>query len=234
MQGGGRRIAGIVDALCAEDADVLLLQECRGESSVEILLRLRDRGWCYQPAEPPDRKTYTVMAASRLPVHRFHRPELKAHFGLLWLDVELAGIKLSTLHIPVDKHEAPEPRGSFWQLVLDAARSRREEHALLVGDFNAGSPPLDGPLKNSIQTKSFRLLSGLDWLDAWRALHHAEPAYSWFSHGGELNGGAGFRLDHAFLSPALTPSLHSCRYIHHFRTQRLSDHSGLLVEMVRS
>ena len=53
----------------------------------------------------------------------------------------------------------------------------------------------------------------------------------WYS---KLKGGArgkGFRLDHAFATPSLTPRVISCRYSHLERETGILDHSIVIVEI---
>ncbi len=58
--------------------------------------------------------------------------------------------------------------------------------------------------------------------------HQRARAYSWYSP----NGGNGFRLDQAFLSPGLLPRLEQASYIWGGgRNAGLSDHAALLVDL---
>jgi len=43
--------------------------------------------------------------------------------------------------------------------------------------------------------------------------------------------GNGFRLDHAFATPSLSPRITSCRYSHAERDAGVSDHSMLILEV---
>jgi exonuclease III len=69
-------------------------------------------------------------------------------------------------------------------------------------------------------------LSELGWVDAWRRFHPGETEWTWGS-----NHGNGFRVDHAFASPALADRLRGCRYSHAERQAKVSDHSMVLVEV---
>jgi exodeoxyribonuclease III len=62
--------------------------------------------------------------------------------------------------------------------------------------------------------------------EAWRTLNGDQREYSWIS-----NRHHGFRIDHAFPSPALLPRLIGAKYSHTERQQKISDHSLLIVEL---
>jgi exonuclease III len=73
--------------------------------------------------------------------------------------------------------------------------------------------------------KQFAQLNDL-WIDAWR-LYHAEAAeYSWYSRHGN-----GWRIDQVFVSPALRPAVTAAYYLHETRTEGLTDHSALIIEL---
>ena len=59
-----------------------------------------------------------------------------------------------------------------------------------------------------------------------RHLHPHDREFTWYSHAG-----SGFRIDHAYLSPALLARLAAARYSHAERELRVSDHSVLVVDL---
>jgi len=54
---------------------------------------------------------------------------------------------------------------------------------------------------------------------------------TWYSKLKRGARGNGFRLDHAFATPSLTPHIISCRYSHAEREAGTSDHSIVIVEI---
>ena len=70
-------------------------------------------------------------------------------------------------------------------------------------------------------------MSAMGWVDAWRTLHPDDREYTWYSR--PRNNG--FRLDHAFLSPELAPSLQSARHVHSTRAEGVTDHSAIVVDL---
>jgi exodeoxyribonuclease III len=74
-------------------------------------------------------------------------------------------------------------------------------------------------------------LSDLGWTDVCRFHNPGHTEWTWYS---TLKGGVrgnGFRLDHAFATPALMPRITGCEYSHREREARVSDHSMIIVEI---
>src|SRR5205814_9266817 len=65
----------------------------------------------------------------------------------------------------------------------------------------------------------------IGFCDLWRRRYPDGREFSWYSTRGN-----GFRIDHAFLSPALVGRTGEIRYSHDERTSGLSDHSALLLD----
>jgi hypothetical protein len=80
--------------------------------------------------------------------------------------------------------------------------------------------------KSFVCAEHFTRLSELGWTDLWRHFNPGATEWTWRSHQGN-----GFRVDHAFASPALLPRVRACRYSHVEREARISDHSIVIVEM---
>jgi exodeoxyribonuclease III len=106
--------------------------------------------------------------------------------------------------------------------------------ALFVGDTNSGQPGLDeeSAAFNEREGGWIESLARAGWRDAFRHLRGTARAYTWYSP----NAGNGFRLDQAYLNPALLPSLAGARYAwgrHRTAPGRsaLSDHAALLVDL---
>jgi exonuclease III len=66
----------------------------------------------------------------------------------------------------------------------------------------------------------------IGFCDLWRRRNPEGREFSWYSTRGN-----GFRIDHAFLSPALAGRAGAVRYSHEEREARLSDHSVLILDL---
>jgi len=141
-----------------------------------------------------------------------------------WLDVSLPayGFGMAALHIPLDAG----PKQRFWAEVLKAAADRINDPFLFIGDLNTGLRSIDETGRTFLCASEFERMTALGWTDTWRRFHGAEFEPTWISSKNN-----GFRLDHAFVSPALLDRLIACDYSHRERESKLSDHSMLVLEI---
>jgi exonuclease III len=235
QQGGGKRADRIVGAICNHAPDVVALIEYRGEPGKELCRKLDDKGWKYVESTTSTGKGNGLCVVSRTPLLRRPNPPVPPENAVRRLDVDLPayGFGIGVLHIPGATSKLNEERGAaktrFWEAVLATAQSRRDEPFIFIGDLNTGAR-IDG--QGFVCAEYFGRMSGeLRWIDLWRAFNGNAKEYSWYS---KRKGGAdrnGFRVDHAFASPALWPRVVGCRYSHSEREVRTSDHSVVLVEI---
>lgn len=75
----------------------------------------------------------------------------------------------------------------------------------------------------------YNWLGDAGYRDAFRLLHPSAAEYSWVGRTGD-----GYRYDHAFTSAALADQVDACDYVHEPRTARLTDHSGLSLQLAMS
>ena len=237
-QGGGTRVARIVDSITAHDPDVIALSEYRGNPGVPLCDALKSRGWQHIQSTNPAGSDNGLCVLSRTPMVRSRACPAPPENLVRWLDIDLPeyGFGFALLHIlcsvPKLRDGVPgEAKTRFWQAVLGAAAARRHEPFLFVGDFNTGAHRLDETGKTFVCADHFVKLSASGWTDVWRHHNPGPTEYTWFS---TLKGGLrgnGFRIDHAFATPVLLARIASCRYSHAEREARISDHSGLILEV---
>lgn len=229
IRDGRERLSRVMGAIVSHAPDVILLTEYRSAPGDTIRRELEDKGWTWCQTANPTGTTNGVCVLSRTPVsvrpgQRFgiKRPER-------WLEVDLPdhGVNLVGVHIPCSSKKTPgslEEKTAFWHALLQAASERRDGSSLLIGDFNTGIPKLDEPGNTFDCVEDFLSLDRMGWKDAWRHLHGDRREFSWF-------GKKGYRIDHAFLTPALLPRLRACYYSHEEREADISDHSPMLLEL---
>jgi len=195
-------------------------------------------------------------------------PETCGRLQRRWLDLRLPAWSLRGTDTPSDGHAtvplslggvhapaadgpipiAEKPRlqretDCFWQALRSVLHRRLDTPYVLIGDLNTGLA-LDQHLAGISDGAAFHgaphvaALRDEGWLDAWRQLHGERQEYTW-RHGRS----GGWRLDGAWLSPALRDTLIAARHRHAarrpylvtdrgiIRTQRLSDHSALVVDI---
>ena len=100
---------------------------------------------------------------------------------------------------------------------------------VLLGDLNILEPshkpqyPFFAPFEYDF----YRALADTHgFIDAFRSLHPWANEYSWVGRTGD-----GYRYDHAFCSRELAGLVLSCQYVHQPRSDKLSDHSALTLQL---
>lgn len=222
--GGSRRLPAIALDLVERASDVLVLTEYRTTVGGQLRAVLADHGWKYQACTDPGRGTNGVLIASRFPVHRC--PAEDGGSDRLVLEVEIHGLELALLGLHIPCTDGSTERNSCWKRVLRAAARRADEHFALVGDFNTGRHRLDEEGRTFTQTASMGRLSAMGYVDAWRARNASKREPTWVSQGG-----AGFRIDHTFVSAPLRARLEDAWYSHAVRERGLSDHSSMTIRL---
>ena len=140
-------------------------------------------------------------------------------------------LTLGAMHVP---NRVTGRKYPFLDAVLACARRWRLGPALFVGDTNSGRRGIDEevPAFNAREQGWIDELAGCGWRDAFRHLRADARAYTWYSP----NGRNGFRIDQAFVNPALLERLAGAAYVWAGGTRRgrrgtPSDHAALLVDL---
>ncbi|BDI33999.1 hypothetical protein CCAX7_60500 [Capsulimonas corticalis] len=118
-----------------------------------------------------------------------------------------------------------QAKRAFWEAVIKYAHDHANTKYLLIGDLNTG-------FKSDAQGTPFACpemmtkVTEVGWIDAWHNKHPQDQEYTWYSRVAN-----GFRIDHAFCTPHLLPSIAAVDYNHHERVAGISDHSIVIVEI---
>ncbi len=232
--GGGRRVSRIARALAHWHPDLVALSEFRGTPPSEELARLlRHQGLPFQcttaDAEVPARNA--LLVASRWPLCRLRGTSDVPQEPARWLPVRVEApqpLILGALHVP---NRATGRKLTF----LDGARLQAErwraEQAVIIGDTNSGKPDIDeqSPAFNQHEGGWIDALHDIGWRDAYRLHAGRRRAYTWYSP----NRDNGFRLDQAFLSPAVADRLRRATHCWAGGSRRsgVSDHAAVLVDI---
>jgi exonuclease III len=128
------------------------------------------------------------------------------------------------VHVPCEGRDST--RAAFLKGVIEVCRRRVGERFMVVGDLNLGRHYLEEEGATFANTPMLGMLATLGYVDAWRRGRAGAREYSWYS-----NEGAGFRIDHALVSPSLAGLVASAWYSHEERDSGISDHSALLVAL---
>jgi exodeoxyribonuclease-3 len=229
---GGSKNGALAAAIITHSPDVIVLGEYRAEGSEQLVQQLRFFGW-------PDVHASAVSGiANGVAILSRERIEPKpAPIGLTphsqWaVEVGIPSAQLNVIGIyaPLANSfgSTPTLQREFWQGVQRVMETRKNERILLVGDFNTCAPGTDGPTALAC-SDIFERLPDLGWVDGWRACNAGLNDFSYVQR--NRDGKSNWRIDHAFVSLPLAPSVGKCRYSHAEREQGLSDHSMLIVEI---
>lgn len=229
--GGGDRVEGLVERLCALEPDVLVLLEFRGTPPSRTMAEaLRGRGFDSQvsTARKELPRENAILVASRHPLATIDGEPVVEERKRIFVHVDSPSpFALLALHVP------NRERGTKWQMfdeILRLLRAHAGEPALLVGDLNSGRQGADeqGRFFNDQEDAWMRAIEEAGWRDLYRARHGDAPAWSWH----EPRGGNGFRIDHAFATAPVAGAMRDVRYewLVGRDGQRLSDHAAMVVE----
>jgi exodeoxyribonuclease-3 len=221
-QGGGTRLLAIIDAILRHDADVLMLSEYRGgDAALRLKEALARVGYPHvtTPIPPPGKTGVLVAARRRLGAHAALDDALPEPYRLV--HVEIGKLSLCAVYMPNLLAKVP-----YWEAVVASLALRLDGHALAIGDFNTCRAYVDEPGAIDRCAHFMDRVAELGFCDLWRHRYPEGREFSWYSHRGN-----GFRIDHAFLSPALARRAKAIRYSHEERLAGLSDHSPLILDL---
>jgi exodeoxyribonuclease-3 len=235
--GGGGRAALLAGQLRRWRADVVALCEFRATPpSLALARALAELGLAHQltTAHPATPSANALLVASRWPLGRLRARHAPSEPGR-WLLATVAAPRpfaLGAMHVP---NRVSGRKWPYLDSALAVAERWRGGPALLLGDTNSGQPGIDEESLafNQREGSWIESLGRLGWRDAFRHLHGQAREYTWYSP----NGGNGFRIDQAFLNPALLTLLAGMRYDWGHRAglrgraAALSDHAALLLDL---
>ena len=221
------------------EPDIIGLCEFRGTpASQELAQRLAESGFPNQLMTSSEKSPArnALLLASRFPLQL--APVLKMPKNReRWLlaSIESASpVRVGLMHVP--NYTAPKLKYPFLMAVHKMIDAQDLGPTLLIGDTNCGKQGIDE--ENPQPARFYRehdWIVGFEdrgWVDAFRHLHGDRREYSWYSHRNN-----GFRLDYAFCSPELGPSIKAAQYVwgrdpgNIRRREALSDHAALIVDL---
>lgn len=226
------------------DADLIALCEYRaGIMGGQLRGVLADHGWVHQHdtsgAAPDAGRRNALLIAARTPLRpvrtRLSGPHAALARKLATVELPELDLAVTVAHVPDARRgdaRAESRKSAAWHAVLAEASARRDRAHAVLGDLNTGRHRVDERGSTFTCTALLGRLRTMGYRDAWADRAEAEPgpararAFSWVSHAG-----AGFRLDHAWCSEALSGSVAGAEYLQGPRLRGLSDHAALVVEL---
>jgi exonuclease III len=240
VRAGGTRATrpALLDRVLGHAPDVVVFSEFRANANGAALASaLAAAGLSHQGRSAG--RGNGVLIAAREPFTAVPNP-----FGLpaeeypdAIVEAAFAGWRLFGVYLPGQDRKRVHLR------LLTATARSFDEHgraAMIVGDLNSGRNATDieanrGGARAVDVFSTADLYAELEtvWTEAWLFCHPNEREYSWYpfrNAPGPVRRN-GWRIDKAFVSRALLPQLVRADYDHGFRTEQLSDHSALVVEL---
>lgn len=214
-------------ALLDHAPSLIVLQEYRpGPRGTALNEFLSNAG--FAPYAPPAKAwPFRTIIFAPTGAHVMPAPTDLAVDDPFWIELRFGKLAISAVHIPLQGFDT-EWRKSHWQGALSLTTSVGEGLHVLIGDLNTTRHGID-EIGTSVPGDHYLSeLEAAGWVEAWRERNPnlAVPEYTWYHHRGN-----GFRIDQAWLSPALAPRLIDARLDHNVREAKLSDHSMLIVDL---
>ena len=223
LQGGGRRLARICEALTQWSPDIVVLQEVRrgGVAPLTDCLSKLGLNHSFYPDTESAREN-SLYLASKAPLDAgefLEQPTALCHI----LEAETMGMTLLPVHFPQKAAQVP-----LFEALLTDSSSLLAQPSLIIGDLNCGLPFQDSSQKTFVNARYFQALKDVGWIDIYRQTHGQKAQdFTWVSPRTQR----GFRYDHALASPSIAQRNLAMTYDHTVREQRLSDHSALLFDL---
>ena len=114
----------------------------------------------------------------------------------------------------------------YWEALIACLAAQADRKILAIGDFNTCRAYVDEPAAIDRTAYFMDRIAEIGFCDLWRQRYPEGREFSWYSTRGN-----GFRIDHAFLSPALARRAGAVRYSHEERLSGLSDHAPLILDL---
>ena len=217
--GGGRRITGIVDYLRSQSGDVVVLTEFRENSNAHALrLALAADGFSHFAAASSSAHENSVCIFAAQPFVPRTYPGLSTGYGHRVVSALLENFAIVGVYFPQSHAKA-----ALFQFLIGGGLGIETAH-IVVGDFNTGLHGLDEAGHTFHCAEDFAALSSAGLVDCWRSRNPGAKEFSWYS-----NAGNGFRIDHAFASPAANDGIRHIYYDHVPRESKVTDHSALVM-----
>lgn len=223
QHGGGSRADTLGEYLATTKADILVLSEYR-ENPPGKLIRdhLERAGFKFWESSHPAHRMNGVAVAAKLPFTTLAHPSGGLQdLECRWLECAFPDFRLIATYFPADKVKM-----DYWKWFMAQADSRSDVPCILVGDFNTGKHRIDEIGATFFGADYMDAMESSGWIDAWRHLNTEGREYTWRSFAGNE-----FRLDYVWLSKPMAGWLRRADHDHLPRSNRISDHSALYVEL---
>lgn len=220
LQGGGSRIPGIIQKIKILRPSVCVLSEFRNNhSGDQIKLLLNGIGYKYQCTTHSNKNENSIAIASLFPFESELHNNADPLFSGNIVSAHFEAFSIMGVYLPHKK------KHSLFQFINNLISTSGKLY-IIAGDYNSGINRVDQLGDSFWYEDQMKALSENNYNDVFRNFHGDIKEYSWYSHQGN-----GFRYDHIYAHHDLFPIIKSCRYLHEWRLEKLSDHSPMFMEL---
>ena len=241
------RLPRVLEWLAEAAPDVALLQEIKTVAEGFPELEIGDLG--YNTAVVGQKSYNGVAILAKRPIEDVVTalPGDDDDAEARYIEAVVGGVRVASIYLPngnpVDSPKFPY-KLAWMERLYDHARGllALEETLLLGGDYNVA--PADGDVYDPVawaddalcrpdSRARFRAILHLGFTEAYRALHPAPGAYSfWDYQKGRWQRDEGLRIDHLLLSPQAADRLEACDIDRAPRgREKASDHTPVWCEL---
>lgn len=213
--------------------DILVLSEVKASKGCVLIERYLESFGYNIIFTRPIEKEYAVMIISKHPIESSKFAKMVKFIPSRLASVKINKLEIVGAYIPsrgFDEGSIMVRKRNFMENLSNAlVKSCPIKKQIFCGDLNILEPnhiphyphfkQWEYDFYNNFPTK-YQLH------DAFRFLHPEDQEHSWVGHSGD-----GYRFDHCFVSRDLLSSVQRCYYLHGPREDKLSDHSGLIIEL---
>jgi exodeoxyribonuclease III len=220
LQGGGSRLFAILNAIGSGVYPIIILSEFRNNNSgAKLKELLYKNGYIHQLTSGAADNDNTVFIASTLPFEGVTYPDADPIFTHNIITAKFSAFNVMGVYLPHKK------KHQLFQYITKIV-TNSETPFIIAGDYNTGHNFIDQKGDSFWYQQELKILEATGYRDAYRLINPALETYSWFSHQGN-----GFRYDHTYLHPDIFPIVKDCYYMHEWRQNGWSDHSGMVLEL---
>jgi exodeoxyribonuclease-3 len=230
---------------------IVLLQETKTVDESFPRMEIEDLGYNIAIS---GQKTYNGVAIlSKLPLDDVRKglpgddTDVEARYIEAVANTKNGAVRVASVYVP--NGQSPDS-DKFQYKLRFLARLRTHAASLLElgeafvlgGDYNVAPSPIDvyDPARldgtvcyHPLEREALRAIEHLGIYDAFRLLHPAKQAFSWWDfRTAGFESGKGLRIDHLLLSPQAADKLTACEIVMAIRAQeRPSDHAPIMCSL---
>lgn len=223
------------DWLLKRGEDVLVLTETKGSDGCRYLKNFFENSGYNVVSQDMELKDYGTMIINKNVSERNIFADaidfLPSRVAAINLNLPNVKLEIIGLYVPSRNNDADKIKRKkiFIEKVLNTIKTIYSPNFRIVcGDFNI-LEPTHYPHYSFFQDWEYKFYNDLTesgMTDAFRFLSPDSKEYSWVGRTGD-----GYRYDHIFISNNASKFVKKCFYDHNPREIRLSDHSGIVLEL---